>query len=101
MKRTTGLPEVLGVLAVLAAAGCAKAPPMTQPDMGVTVPEQWTAPASSAVAVAEGAESTENIETPEISAEWWTDFGDASLDAVVRLALEQNRDLQGAAARLE
>ena len=98
MKRATGLPEVLGVLAVLAVAGCAKAPPMTRPDIGVTVPEQWTAPEPSAGAVAE---STENIETPEISAEWWTDFGDASLDAVVRLALEQNRDLQGAAARLE
>jgi NodT family efflux transporter outer membrane factor (OMF) lipoprotein len=89
MRRGLSVPgavSVLGVFTALAAAGCAKAPPTTTPDLGVVVPQTWTAADSPA---------------GQIQAEWWTDFGDPSLDGVVRLALEQNRDLQAAAARLE
>ena len=49
----------------------ATAPAVEQPDIGVAVPESWTA------------------------------FGDPALDQVVQRALERNRDLVAAASRLE
>ena len=72
-------------LAVLS-AGCATAPPYTQPALDVVTPDGWTARADTGAAPAFG---------------WWTDFGDSGLDEAVRTALEQNYDLQAAAARLE
>ena len=70
----------------IAAAGCASAPTVSQPELAVTVPQRWTAAATL---------------PGEIDVEWWTDFGDPALDATVRTVLEQNYDLQAAGARLE
>ena len=72
-------------LAVLS-AGCATAPPYTPPALEVVTPDSWTARADTGAAPVFG---------------WWTDFGDSGLDEAVRTALEQNYDLQAAAARLE
>ncbi|APV51485.1 hypothetical protein BWI17_18380 [Betaproteobacteria bacterium GR16-43] len=40
-------------------------------------------------------------ETPALAARWWTLYGDATLDELVRASLERNADLQLAAARVE
>ena len=78
---------LIPLMAVLAAAGaCATAAPVAAPDIGVPVPETWTAAA-----------------TPDgrISVDWWQDFGDDGLSAAVEAALEGNFDLRAAASRLE
>ncbi len=66
--------------------GCATAPPVEPPQLDVAVPETWTA-----------------AETPvgEVAPNWWTDFGEPGLSAAVETVLEQNFDLEAAAARLE
>jgi len=69
------------------AAACASVPPVEHPDLDAPLPLAWR----------EAPPATEGALDPD----WWTDFGDAGLDAVVALALEENRDLRAAAARLE
>ncbi|MGB5816975.1 MAG: TolC family protein, partial [Thermoanaerobaculia bacterium] len=77
------------VFLVLLALGCASAPPTTEPDLGVTVPSQWTASDAASTA-------------PEQTIEaWWTTFADSRLDALITEALERNRDLVAAAARVD
>ena len=68
------------------AAACATAPPIDLPTLDVVTPDAWTARQNPG-------------EAPALA--WWSDFGDAALDDVVRAAIEQNYDLQAAAARLE
>ncbi len=70
----------------LVATGCATAPPVDPPILEMATPERWTA-------------RQDTGDTPDFA--WWSDFGDVALDEVVRTALEQNYDLQAAAARLE
>ena len=70
----------------LLGAGCAVAPPVDPPALDVVIPDNWTARADLG-------------DAPDFA--WWADFGDAALDDVVRVAFEQNYDLQAAAARLE
>ena len=78
---------LIALVPVLAAAGaCATAAPVAVPDIGVPVPPTWTAADSPA---------------GRITADWWKDFGDNGLDAVVEAALAGNFDLQAAAFRLE
>jgi NodT family efflux transporter outer membrane factor (OMF) lipoprotein len=77
------------VLLVILALGCASAPPPEEPDLDVTVPSQWTA----SDAAPTGPEQT--IEA------WWTTFADSRLDALITEALERNRDLVAAAARVD
>lgn len=101
MSSRAGVCSVLaawGALALFSVSACVKPTPTTTPDIDVTVPEQWTAPELGDPQVEA---VTEPAEAPGISVEWWADFGDPSLDAIVRLALEENRDLHAAAARLE
>jgi NodT family efflux transporter outer membrane factor (OMF) lipoprotein len=74
----------IGVTALV--VGCATAPPVDLPVLDVVAPDSWTARPDLGGA-------------PDFA--WWSDFGDAALDDVVRTALEQNYDLQAAAARLE
>ena len=81
MKRLT---VVLLLLPVVAA--CVKAPPRTQADLGVQTPESWSTP-------------QQRIDPPPD--EWWTVFGDPELVRLIDIALEQNRDLQAAVARLD
>ena len=77
----------IALLVLLAAVGgCSAAPPVAAPDIGVPVPETWTAAA-----------------TPDgqVAIDWWKDFGDDGLSSAVDAALAGNFDLQAAAARLE
>jgi NodT family efflux transporter outer membrane factor (OMF) lipoprotein len=67
-------------------ASCVKAPPRTQADLGVQAPEQWSTP-------------QRNVTPPPD--DWWTTFGDPELVRLIEIALEQNRDLQAAVARLD
>lgn len=79
--------RVLAVSLGLLAAGCATVPPpVAVPDLDATVPARWSA--------------RENLGgAPDLT--WWTDFGVPELNEAVVTALEQNYDLQAAAARLE
>ena len=65
---------------------CATTPPYNPPALEIVTPDSWTARADTGAA-------------PAVA--WWSDFGDSGLDEMVRTALEQNYDLQAAAARLE
>jgi len=84
MKRASRLLLVLPLLPLLAA--CVRAPARTEPDISVTPPQDWTA-----------AESPRGT----VDDDWWTSFEDPQLNVLVPLALEGNRDLHAAAARLE
>lgn len=80
--------------AALASGGCASAPPYEPPDPaqtpgGFALPDSWQqAPAGVAGATDPGPA-------------WWTTYGDAELDALIAEALERNRDLAVAGARIE
>jgi NodT family efflux transporter outer membrane factor (OMF) lipoprotein len=76
-------------LCILLALGCASAPPPEEPDLDVAVPARWTA--SDAVA----ASPEQEIEA------WWASFADPRLDTLIGEALERNRDLVAAAARVD
>ena len=71
---------------LLLVSGCVKAPPVETPELPVQAPEVWT--------------TAEQVAS-ELDPEWWTTFGDETLDRVVAEALETNYDLAIAAARLE
>lgn len=76
-----------------AVGGCATRPPEKVVDLGVDVPETWSA---------SGGTAGRELPPPGgPGAPWWTAFDDPALDAFVREALEQNRDLAAALARLE
>ncbi|MDA1183615.1 MAG: efflux transporter outer membrane subunit, partial [Acidobacteria bacterium] len=67
---------------------------------GVAVPDAWPPAESPAEEVTTGG-ALEGGEEQGLSPDWWTAFGDPTLDQVVQQALEQNRDLVAAASRLE
>ena len=79
MKRTIWL------VVPLIVAACASPPPPRQPEVGVEVPSNWT-------------------ETPlsegEVADDWWTEFGDPGLDALIEEALTNNPSLREAASRI-
>lgn len=84
-----------GGLAALAlwAAGCATAPPPMEPPP-LEAPATWTA--------APAAEAELLIPASDFGAEdWWTTWEDPQLAALVEEALEHNRDLAAAAARVD
>lgn len=81
MKR---LVPFLGAVVVL--AGCASAPEHHPPRVEFDTPEEWTAGGVN------HADST--------ATEWWTSFGDTSLDTMVEEALVHNLDVLAAAARV-
>lgn len=74
---------VLAIGAITAA--CASAPPVRQPEIGLALPEAWT----------------ETADPSPAQPVWWRQFGDPALEAVVTEALEGNRDLRAAAARVD
>ncbi len=71
---------------LLLSVGCASAPPVRDLPLDTPPPDQWTA--SPTVAGA-------------LESSWWDDFGQPALTSVVEIALEQNYDLQAAAARVD
>jgi NodT family efflux transporter outer membrane factor (OMF) lipoprotein len=74
------------LLLPLLLAGCVKAPAIRTPEIGATVPANWTA--------------TET-ESETVTGDWWNEFGDPSLANAIETALQNNHDLAAAAARLE
>ncbi len=73
-------------IALACSLGCVSAPVRQTPDIDVEVPERWDrGPAPST----------------EPTSDWWGSFGDPNLDSLIRTALEENRDLRAAAARLD
>lgn len=85
--RTRMLPwPRIAAKALLAAlvGGCASAPPPAPIEVPFEVPASWSSP-------------TLPGEIPEA---WWTGFGDERLDAFVEQALQHNRDLAAATARM-
>jgi len=84
------VPTGVSVLILVATLSCVSAP-SGDPDLGVTVPEQWTAAGREA-------DLQTVITEPAL---WWSHFGDSNLYLLVEDALDRNRDLLAAAARVD
>jgi multidrug efflux system outer membrane protein len=81
----------LTVTALLAACltACAPLPQASVPDNArVALPAQWSVPSEASPA-------------PQIAANWWSQLGDAQLDALVAQALANNNDVLTAGARVQ
>jgi len=84
MNRT----KAIALVALFALAACTpSAPPATQPETGIELPDQWTAP-------------NEETSAP-LPERWWEDFDAAPLTAAIDRALEYNTDMLVAAARVD
>ena len=88
---------VVRLFAALAAASlgaCASVPDI--PPASVEAPPAWHHAAVPATATA----TDSAVSAPAAADRWWRDFGSAELDALIERALDANRDLQIAAARV-
>lgn len=84
MNRTTAI-TLAGLFTLTACTP--SAPPATQPETGIELPDAWTA---------------ENDETAAPPTErWWEDFNAVPLTAAIDRALEYNTDMLMAAARVD
>ena len=82
-------------------AGCAAAPGYRTPD--TTLPARYTAqplPDATAGQAEAGVPSQRFIGGAELPIDWWTVYGSAELDALVRRALERNPTVAAAEAAL-
>lgn len=77
---------LVGIITLTIFTGCVKTPPVGTRDVDITVPDNWTAAETKAGNIADN---------------WWESFGDPELTAAIEQALDNNRDLSAAAARLE
>lgn len=73
------------LMLLLLTVACVGAPARQQPETGVDPPRHW---------------STAVVEDPPVD-DWWNGFRDEHLDTLIRIALEQNRDLQAAVHRVD
>ena len=80
-----GVMKAAALLAALTLAGCSFAPTYQRPD--VPVPAQWQVNIQQANDFANTA--------------WWKQFQDPVLDHLIQIALQENKDVQMAAARVE
>ena len=78
--------NVTVLLTVALVAACAKAPPVTEPDLAIAAPERFGA---------------DTVQATPIVEDWWTTFDDPALEDLIAIALERNRDLDAAVARLD
>jgi len=76
--------------AALALSGCMVGPAYHRPDVPLPTSYPEALPAEKATAARD-----------ELPADWWTLFGDPTLDDLVQSALANNRDIQLAVARIE
>ena len=81
------LPALLALGFAGAMTGCAIGPDYARPDARLQLPDQYAAAPLSAA--------------PAVASNWWTLFGDATLDELVRQALASSPDALIAAARIE
>lgn len=79
----------LAIAAAFTLGACTMGPNYQRP--AFELPSFWSKDATPAAAA-------QPAKTPE---KWWTVFGDSNLDALVAEALEHNRDLVAAAARID
>jgi len=84
MSRTAAT-ALVGLFAM--AACTPSAPPATQPETGIQLPDQWTA-------------TNEEPSAPLVE-RWWEDFDAVPLTAAIDRALEYNTDMLAAAARVD
>jgi len=93
----------LAVAGLLAACTNPIGPDYQRPS--VSVPAQWQAP--PVVSPVAASEAPVAMATPApgpaqlIDTAWWSAFGDPQLDALIRIALEENKDLKIAAYRVD
>lgn len=78
----------------LSLSGCLLGPDYQRPDLAL--PAQYNAPQSSG---APRASTTGAVQLP-VTAQWWTLFGDATLNQLVQTASQDNADIQIALARI-
>ena len=78
---------VIGLCALSLLSGCVQGPDYVKPT--VAVPEKYRFDAQ----IGAKAEASDEV--------WWKSFGDPQIDALVREALANNRDLRIAAARVD
>jgi NodT family efflux transporter outer membrane factor (OMF) lipoprotein len=76
----------VGLVSVLLVVGCASVPKVSQPDLDVATPEQWT-----------GA----SLDAGQVDPTWWESFGSPELNHTIQTALERNWDLRAAVARVQ
>lgn len=76
-----------GTALLLAVTSCVAAPERESPELGMTVPERWTATANSP-------------EVATLKDSWWKEFRDPQLNALVIEATAHNHDLDIASARV-
>jgi multidrug efflux system outer membrane protein len=95
--------NILNLLVILALAGCSLAPTYERP--ALPVPDEWPAPASIDPQTLEEkqiAEKTPVEENKPLQSLKWEDFFvDERLKALIAAALENNRDMRIATARIE
>jgi NodT family efflux transporter outer membrane factor (OMF) lipoprotein len=100
---------LITIVAAVAVVGCGSPPPVTPPEAQFDLPAEWTAKDARGEPIAAptaqlGAATVivagDSTHVP-VLAPWWTDFGDARLDALVVEAIAHNFELQAAAARLD
>jgi multidrug efflux system outer membrane protein len=86
----------------LSLSGCLLGPDYQRPDLAL--PARYNAPesgaANSASATAPTATSTGGAVQAAVNAQWWTLFGDATLNQLVQTANQDNADIQIALARI-
>lgn len=91
MTRRRSATLALTAVCALVLSGACVSPPKPSPrDPGVDVPEAWTSPPP-------GAAGERGVPVEE---DWLSQFEDPKLEALVAEALDRNRDLRAAAARL-
>ncbi len=78
--------SVAGLFAALSFLACVSPAPVQRPAIEAEVPANWDARALPAA---------------EVNDAWWEEFDDADLNLAVLAALQNNRDLKVAAARVE
>jgi len=85
---TLAIPKLSVLLAILLTSACTVGPDYRRPETGLPAQFGPEAPAGS-------------TEPTKVSKEWWKSFSNATLDDLVEKALNNNKDVQIAVARIE
>ena len=85
------------LLAALLLSSCTS--PVGRQDTGIDVPLSWIGLHASATATPETPLAVDS--SAHVEHDWWTHFGDPTLDAVIAEAIANNKTLQIAKARVE
>lgn len=94
MNRST---KTVLLAASLLCACAGDPPPRIEDDLGIQVPDDWSARSGDAPNA--GAQPSEA--TKPLRVDWWRDFGDERLDTLVATGLANNPNLQAVMARMQ